>query len=321
MKKNLLGVVLCSLAILTGCNPQNEGNKVEKFKAVELKSCGSTSVDKVITALGTKFSDLTANKVTLKKDQHGSGDAVTGVTTGKNNVKYDIGFLSREIKDAEKSNLSEKNTSGKMCKDAVVPIVNSENKYEATTATTLKSLYKGEIKTWNEVDSSLENKNVKLYSREAGSGTRECFFEGIGYDDVKAEDKWNEGLTVSSQASNGDMMNAVKDDKNAIGYCSLDSLQTATGIKGLTYEGVVASETTVNDGTYKLSRNFNYVIRYDYTEENKNLKIAVNAFIDFMNTKEGLIAIKSAGGIVSGLDTAKSWSSVQQEKYPELSAK
>ncbi len=321
MKKNLLGLGLCSLVILTGCNAQNEGNDVEEFKAVELKSCGSTSVDKVITALGTKFSDLTANKVTLKKDQHGSGDAVAGVTNGKNNVKYDIGFLSREIKDGEKANLTDTNINGKMCKDAVVPIVNSDNKYEATTAEMLKSLYKGEIKTWNEVDSSLETKNVKLYSREAGSGTRECFFEGIGYSDVKAEDKWNEGVTVSSQASNGDMMNAVKDDKNAIGYCSLDSLQTASGIKGLTYEGVVASEATVNDGTYKLSRNFNYVIRSDYAEENKNLKIAVNAFIDFMNTKEVLIAIKSAGGIVSGLDTAKSWSSVQQEKYPELSVK
>ena len=37
-------------------------------------------------------------------------------------------------------------------------------------------------------------------------------------------------------------MSAIKDDKYGIGYCSLDSLATASGIKGLTYEGVTASE-------------------------------------------------------------------------------
>jgi phosphate transport system substrate-binding protein len=319
MKRNLFKSVLAIVSLLTivSCSSNNGGNE-EEFQAVELLSCGSTSVEKVISKLGEKFASLTDNKVTFKKDQHGSGDATKGVTEGINNLKYDIGFLSREIKDSEKANLSDGNLSGVMCKDAVVPIVNENNSYSATNADTLAKLYKGEVKSWNDVDSTLENKNVKLYSREAGSGTRECFFEGIGYSDVKAEDKWNDGVIVSSQASNGDMMSAIKDDKYGIGYCSLDSLTSASGIKGLTYEGVTASEDTVIDGTYKLSRNFNYVIRCDYSETESNKKLAVNAFIDFMSTKEGLSTIKSVGGIVSGLTSAPSWSSIQKEKYPEL---
>ena len=321
-KKILMGAIsLLSVLSIVSCGEKEEPTPTPdtKFTAVELLSCGSTSVDKVITELGKKLASLTSNKITLKKDQHGSGDAATGVTSGKNNVKYDIGFLSREIKDSEKELLNEKNLNGAICKDAVVPIVNESNTYSATSAETLTKLYKGELKTWASVDASLEDKNVKLYSREAGSGTRECFFEGIGYKDVKAEDKWLDGVVVSSQASNGDMMNAIKDDKYGIGYCSLDSLATAKGIKGLKYEGVEASEDTVNDGTYKLSRNFNYVIRGDYSEEDKNRETAVKAFVDFMGSKEGKIAIKSAGGIVSGLESAPSWADLQKEKYPELS--
>lgn len=316
MKKvfNLIGITLAA-TLLASCGGNNSSSQ-STFTQVELKSCGSTSVDKVITALGAKFADLTGNKVTLKKDQHGSGDAVSGVTVGKNNVKYDIGFLSREIKDSEKTSLNENNKNGVMCKDAVVPIVNVSNNYDETSKEVLASIYKGEKTSWNEVDASLSG-NIKLYSREAGSGTRECFFEGIGYDDVKAEDKWNDGVTVSSQASNGDMMNAIKDDVTGIGYCSLDSLTNASGIKGLKFEGVSASEETVNDGTYKLSRNFNYVIREDY-EENSSRALAVNAFVDFMSTKEGLAAIKTAGGIVSNISSAQTWSSLVTSKYKEL---
>ena len=319
MRRKLFKSVLAIVSLMTiaSCSSNNGGSE-EEFKSVELLSCGSTSVEKVISKLGEKFASLTDNKVTFKKDQHGSGDATKGVTEGINNLKYDIGFLSREIKDSEKTDLSDGNISGVMCKDAVVPIVNENNSYSATNSDTLAKLYKGEITTWDSVDSSLENKNIKLYSREAGSGTRECFFEGIGYSIVKAEDKWNDGVVVSSQASNGDMMSAIKDDKYGIGYCSLDSLATASGIKGLTYEGVIASEDTVINGTYKLSRNFNYVIRCDYSESESNKKLAVNAFIDFMSTKEGLSTIKSVGGIISGLDSAPSWSTIQKEKYPEL---
>ncbi len=318
--KNALRIFALSLAGLAMVGCGNQGGASESvtpsFTPVQLYSCGSTSVDKVITALGGKFADLTGNKVTLEKDQHGSGDAATGVTAGKNGKKYDIGFLSREIKDSEKSALTDKNINGQMCKDAVVPIVNASNPYSATDKATLAAIYKGEKKTWKELGVEKDG-NIQLYSREAGSGTRECFFEGIGYGAVKAEDKWNEGVTVSSQASNGDMMSAIKDAPLGIGYCSLDSLASASGIKGLSFEGVVASEEAVVDGSYQLSRNFNYVIRGDY-EANSNREIAVKAFVDFMSTKEGLAAIKTAGGIVSGLATAPSWSSIQQSKYPAL---
>ena len=66
------------------------------------------------------------------------------------------------------------------------------------------------------------SKNISLYSREAGSGTRECFFEGIGYSDVAKEDLWNEGVNPAKPTSNADMMSKIAADEYGIGYCSLD---------------------------------------------------------------------------------------------------
>ena len=170
--------------------------------------------------------------------------------------------------------------------------------------------------------------NITLYSREAGSGTRECFFEGIGYGDVAKEDKWNAGVSVQSAASNGEIMTKVGTDASAVGYCSLDSLKDGEGIKALTFEGVEATEETAVDGSYKLKRNFNYVVRDSadarYTS-NEDLKVAKEAFVAYMTeSKEGLQTIAANGGIIDSsritVASAKSWADIAEEKFPELTS-
>lgn len=160
---------------------------------------------------------------------------------------------------------------------------------------------------------------IKLYSREHGSGTRECFFEGIGYGDVKKDDKWNEGVVVSSASSNGAIMTSVGDDESGLGYCSLDSLDTVSTIKGLTFEGVAASEKTVVDGTYKLQRNFNFVSA-DSSLLDSQHALAKDAFVAFMTeSKEGLQAIAAEGGILTkSIASAKSWSEIATSEFANL---
>ncbi len=164
------------------------------------------------------------------------------------------------------------------------------------------------------------SRNVNLYSREAGSGTRECFFEGIGYKDVAKEDKWEPGVQVSSPTSNGDMMSQIGADPYGIGYCSLDGIGENKSIKALSYDGVAPTEETVIDGSYALQRNFNYVIR-DYTSttvENGEARSQVaHAFIEFFSTVEGQVQIKSAGGIITEQAT-KTFEDLLAE-YPILS--
>lgn len=162
--------------------------------------------------------------------------------------------------------------------------------------------------------------NINLYSREAGSGTRECFFDGIGYGDVAKEDKWESGVTVSSVSSNSDIMSSIANDQYGIGYCSLDGISGVSGIKAINYKGVTPSESTVIDGTYDLKRNFNYVTR-DYGDnpegENKNKQDVVNAFIEFLSTSEGITTIKSKGGIVQDETPSTTWSEIKT-KYSIL---
>lgn len=155
------------------------------------------------------------------------------------------------------------------------------------------------------------NKNITLYSREAGSGTRECFFEGIGYSEVKAEDNWLEGVSVHNESSNSSMMEAIKNDIYGIGFCSLDSLDEVNGIKGLKFNGVSASEDNVISGDYELKRNFNYVIK-DYTTLGREAEQqAVDGFITFLTgTSEGLNIIKTNGGIISNESTLPSWTTI-----------
>ena len=163
---------------------------------------------------------------------------------------------------------------------------------------------------------------IKLYSREAGSGTRECFFEGIGYGDVKKENNWNEGVVVSSASSNGAIMTSVGNDENGLGYCSLDSLDTVKTIKGLTFEGVAASEETVVNNTYKLQRNFNFVSA-DSSLLDAQHALAKDAFVAFMTeSKEGLQAIAAEGGILTkSVSSAKSWSEIATSEFPNLDIK
>lgn len=160
------------------------------------------------------------------------------------------------------------------------------------------------------------SKNITLYSREAGSGTRECFFEGIGYSDVKAEDNWLPGVSVHNESSNSSMMEAIKNDLYGIGFCSLDSLDDVDGIKGLKFNDVAANEENVLNGDYQLKRNFNYVIKDYESLGRESEQQAVDGFIDFLTkTSEGLNIIKTNGGIISNNDSLPSWNTII-DQYP-----
>lgn len=160
------------------------------------------------------------------------------------------------------------------------------------------------------------SKKISLYSRAAGSGTRECFFETIGYKDVAKDDKWENGVVVSTKSANADLMKAVGDDEYAIGYCSLDSLSSVSTIKAVKYEGVEATKANVLNGSYKLKRNFNFVTRSYEDEADKSKKEAVDGFIAFLTkTTEGQAVIANNGGIVEARTDLVAFSTIL-ENYP-----
>lgn len=149
------------------------------------------------------------------------------------------------------------------------------------------------------------NKEIKIYTRDTSSGTRDGFFTGIGFEEaIKDDTVLKEGkIRVDS---NGDMMAAIENDLYGIGYISLSSL--TDNLNGISFEGVMPNEENVINKTYQLTRNFNYCLRETYS--NTQVKDIVLAFVQYMKTIEGEATIKQHGGIVNAKAT-ESWDDIK----------
>lgn len=100
--------------------------------------------------------------------------------------------------------------------------------------------------------------NIAVITREEGSGTREVFAERLGLIDKKDSNR-RDLITADGkiEMNSEGIMEAVKNDKTAVGYVSLGALpQTLDGIKVIKVENIEASGQTVQDGSYPLSREF-----------------------------------------------------------------
>jgi len=152
---------------------------------------------------------------------------------------------------------------------------------------------------------------IKVYTRDATSGTREAFFGFIGL----GEDLTNEAIEV---ASNGDMATKIGADSYGIGYVSLDTDFEANKIVALDYEGVKATKENVLNKSYTLSRPFVFATRASGTFASADKEELVAAFCDFMmNSVEGGLAISGAGAIVTNEVERVAWSTLA-DKYPVL---
>lgn len=151
---------------------------------------------------------------------------------------------------------------------------------------------------------------IKVYTRDSSSGTREAFEKGVGYEGELTK-------TANEVTSNDDMAAKVGGVNNGIGYTSLSTDFEKNGVKPLTYEGVEASADTVLDGSYKLQRPFKFVTRAAGGYESDDKEQLVNAFLDYIqNSSEGMAVVKKNGGEVD-MSKAVAWEELAS-KYPVL---
>ena len=103
--------------------------------------------------------------------------------------------------------------------------------------------------------------NITAVSREDGSGTRGAFTELFGIEQKDKDGNKVDKTTSSVQITNSTsvMMTTVAENKAAIGYISLGSLNDT--VKAVKIDGAEASVDTVKDGSYKIVRPFNIVTK------------------------------------------------------------
>lgn len=103
---------------------------------------GSTSVSPVMEKLAEAYQGLHSD-VSIEIQSTGSSAGMQSAIEGS----ADIGMASRELKDSEKEKLSYE----VIAIDGIAVIVNNENIVEDISLDSVKSIYTGEITTWNEI--------------------------------------------------------------------------------------------------------------------------------------------------------------------------
>ncbi len=258
-----VSVLALTLAVMTGCGKTDSGT---------VSTDGSTSMEKVIGALGEAFEESNSG-ATFTYNPTGSGSGITAVAEGR----CDIGLSSRSLKDEEKSQGLTETT---LALDGIAVIVNPGNPVNDLSLETIGAIYTGEITNWKDVGGNDEE--IVLIGREAGSGTRDGFESITGTKDAC---QYRQELT-----STGDVITTVAGNPAAIGYASLASVKET--VKALSVDGIVPSEETVQDGSYVVQRPFVLV-----TKDGTELSKTAQKFFDYITSPEAEEIISSAGAV------------------------
>jgi phosphate transport system substrate-binding protein len=266
MRKHLRQVILVVLCLLVGAGAALAENIVIK---------GSTTVLPIAQA--TLEAYMKANRgANLSLSGGGSGEGIKALI----DQSTDIANSSREIKKTETELAKSKGVTPVetvVAIDAIVPVVHPRNPVKNLSTDQLSQIYQGKITNWKEVGG--DDLEIVVISRDSSSGTFEAWGELV-----------LKGAKVSPraqlQASNGAIVQAVSKNKYALGYIGLGYLDKT--VKGLTVNGVKASEKTALSKEYPVSR-----FLYMYT--NGEPKGETAKFIKFVLSSAGQALVKKEG--------------------------
>jgi len=263
MKKMIIMMLTAALSIsvLAGCGSSKTTGSVS--------TDGSTSMEKVIGALGEAFQSDTG--ISFTYNPTGSGSGIKAVQEGR----CDIGLSSRNLKDEE---IAAGLNGTVLAYDGIAIIVNPENSVVDLSVETIAKIYTGEITNWSEIGGN--DAEIVLIGREAGSGTRDGF-ESIT--DTEDACKYRQELT-----STGDVITTVSQNPGAIGYASVASVNET--VKAVTVEGIAPAEATIKDGSYVVQRPFVLVTKADV-----DLSEAAQKFFDYITSTDANETISAAG--------------------------
>ena len=267
MKKlaSLMLAAVLVLSALAGCSQEASGT---------VTTDGSTSMEKVIGALGEAFEAQNKN-VTFTYNPTGSGSGIQAVLEGR----CDIGLSSRSLK-AEES--AQGLTGTVLAYDGIAVIVHPDNPVSDLDVDTIAKIYTGEITNWKDIGG--QDAEIVLIGREAGSGTRDGFESITGTEDAC---QYRQELT-----STGDVITAVSQNPDAVGYASLASVKDT--VRAVTVGGIAPTEDTVKDGSYVIQRPFVLVTKAD-----ASLSGSAQKFFDFATSPDAAELISGAGAVAA----------------------
>lgn len=248
-----------------------------------LAGCSRSSTNKITLAGSTAFQPF-AEKLAekymvdhpeLRINVQGGGSAV-GIQSALTGAA-EIGMADLLTLPDEASSLE----VTIIARDGIAIVVHPENPVTNISPHQALQIFAGRITNWKDVGGS--DFNIRVISREEGSGTRRTF-DKLVLDGEK--------LIPSAlfQNSNGTIKEAVANDRGAIGYLSISLVDKR--IKALQFGGVVPTNDNVKKSNYKLARPI-----YFLTKNSSNP--TVKAFIDYVLSNEAQMILEKDGLIAA----------------------
>ena len=269
---------------------------VEKIEIdASIAFAGSSSLAPVIASIGEAFCTefgtwdkvnpaFPAEEIDIPVASGGSGDGPKSVIDGT----ADFGMLARAVKDSEKESLGAGYTEFMVASDALTVSVNKNNPICALMddidTDTLRSIFAGEIAYWDELDSSLEHKEIVVVIRDLTGGAAEVF-----------EKQVMQGTPITENAiqtpSMGALAAKIAENEYAIGYAGYGVYnQNTDKLFAFKFNGVEPTEENILNNSYTIQRPVLFCI-------NRGLDAAEQAFVDYIFSDTGRAIVIENGYI------------------------
>ena len=175
--------------------------------------------------------------------------------------------------------------------DALVFIVNAQNKVKNLTTEQLRDIYTEKITNWKELGG--DDQKIEAYQRVLNSGSQTLFLNLVMKDvkPVDAPKKYRiEGMdglieTLASYNNSG----------NALGYSVFyyaKKMYAVPGLELISIDNVMPSDETIGDGKYPFLNQYYLVIREDTPDDSETMKL-----YNYILSDKGKEDIKKAGYI------------------------
>lgn len=206
----------------------------------------------------------------------------------------DISNASRAIRASEVENCAKINRTPIgffVAVDALAVVVNKENTWATSvTLEQLAQIFSGAAKTWADVDPSYPAEEIKLFSPGSDSGTFDFFVEEVFDADAKP---LLEAPGIQLSEDDNVLVQGVTGSKGAIGYFGYAYYEpNADKLNILQIEGVPATPSSAEDGTYALARPLFIYTTAAILQEKPQVAAFVNYYLTNVSSQLGIEAEK-----------------------------
>jgi len=205
---------------------------------------GSTSVAPLATKLAKAYVKAKPGSAKFKILQGGSDIGIADVSHGR----VTLGMSSRDPLPADPGGL----VFNRIARDGICVATNPANPLANISQAQVQAIFSGSVRSWREVPGAGLTGPIDLIVRSPASGTQDAF------QNIFLGQNTRVAGSASQKASNGLVQQAIRSDKNAIGYVDFNF---TAGLHTIPYKGVACNLRNAKSGQYGGVRNFWLVSR------------------------------------------------------------